>query len=285
MLPMLDMWTDVFAVPGRRATGTGAGQWAVVPPDWHGQLPAELDRIDSPTPYVWVIGRTQTNGPTDYEAIHRIQDGYQVRLLSDWGKPPSPSELVVDNNIDMHTPPLDQVNAMSGRDYFTLAAELMRLHPPHVTDWSMVKRMERIGVIVGQAYHSASLGSDVLDAVDAAPAQAQTALVEALPVMAAVTNGWQMNTHSIGVYGNFYAKRAVVAMVGLGANTPEDAVYPLLMTDEDGEPVDGSRNYVLHFDQMDLPPVEAFWSVTMYDEHGFQAPNELDRFAIGDRDP
>ena len=103
--------------------------------------------------------------------------------------------------------------------------------------------------------------------------------------MATVTNGWQMNVNAIGVYGNFYAKRAIVSMVGLGANPPEDAVYPLLMTDGDGAVVDGSRDYVLHFERDQLPPVDAFWSVTMYDGQGFQVANEIERFAIGDRDP
>jgi hypothetical protein len=105
-----------------------------------------------------------------------------------------------------------------------------------------------------------------------------------MSTMATVTNGWQMNVNSVGVYGNFYAKRAVVAMVGLGANPPEDAVYPLLVADADGDLIDGSINYVLHFEEKDLPPVEAFWSITMYDDQGFQVANELNRFAIGDRD-
>jgi hypothetical protein len=234
---------------------------------------------------VWVIGRTQTNGAADYEAVHAVQDGFGVCRLSEWGRTPQLQEVTVDPSIDMVSPPLDQVNAMSGRDYLALAAELMKLHRPHVSDWSIVQRMGRIGLIVGDSYPISALGAAVLAAVDAAPANAQAALLAALPTMAAVQNGWQMNTNSMGVYGNFYTKRAVVAMVGLGANSPEDAVYPLLIADEDGDKVDGSHNYLLHFDHKDLPPVGAFWSVTMYDEHGFQVANELKRFAIGDRDP
>jgi hypothetical protein len=93
-----------------------------------------------------------------------------------------------------------------------------------------------------------------------------------------------MNTDSVGVYGDFYLKRAIVAMIGLGANPVDDAVYPLSMADADGAPIDGSHDYILHFEASELPPVEAFWSVTMYDAEGFQAANELNRFAIGDRD-
>jgi hypothetical protein len=285
MLPMLDMWTDVFAVPGKRTSGTGAAQWVVAPPGWEGALPAGVARIDAPITYVWVKGRTQTNGPADYEAVHSVQDGFRVSRLSEWGGTPAEVSVVVNPSIDMVTPPLEQVNDMPGDGYFTLAAELMKMHRPHATDWSIVERMRRIGLVAGNSYPVESLGADVLEAVEAAPASAQAFLKAALPAMAPIQNGWQMNTNSLGVYGNFYTKRAVITMIGLGANPPEDAVYPLLMTDADGDRVDGSRNYVLHFDRGDLPPVGAFWSVTMYDEQGFQVANELNRFAIGDRDP
>jgi len=88
----------------------------------------------------------------------------------------------------------------------------------------------------------------------------------------------------IGVFGNGYVKRAIIARLGLGANPPEDAIYPLLETDADGNKLDGANQYVIHFDQGQLPPAGAFWSVTMYDAAGYQAANELNRFAIGDRD-
>ncbi|GGR63285.1 DUF1214 domain-containing protein [Streptomyces roseolus] len=88
----------------------------------------------------------------------------------------------------------------------------------------------------------------------------------------------------MGVYGNSYFKRAAVAAGGLGANPPEDALYPVLATDTDGNPATGENDYILHFDADALPPADAFWSITMYDAEGFQAANELDRFALGDRD-
>ena len=89
-----------------------------------------------------------------------------------------------------------------------------------------------------------------------------------------------MNTDTMGVYGNYYLKRAIVAQVGLGANLPEDAIYPLNLGDETGKPLDGANKYTLHFDKASLPPVNAFWSVTLYDNEGFQVPNTLNRFAV-----
>jgi hypothetical protein len=285
MLPMMDMWTDVFAVPGKRTSGTGPAQWALTAPGWQGELPEDVPSIGAPTPYIWIIGRTQTNGPSDYPAVHEVQNGFTITPLSQWGKEPSgPPPLTPADTIDMTTPPLDQVNALSGRQFFALAAELLKLHPPHLTDWSTIERMSHLGLVVGQSFDADAYGPEVVEAVSAAPAEAQRHLLSSLPTLAVVVNGWQMNTNSMGVYGTFYAKRAIVTMVGLGANPAEDAIYPLLMADGDGNKVVGESEYVLHFDADDLPPVDAFWSVTMYDDQGFQAGNELDRFAIGDRD-
>jgi len=101
-----------------------------------------------------------------------------------------------------------------------------------------------------------------------------------LPTLARVVNGWQMNTDTMGVYGNYYLKRAIVAREGLGANLPEDAVYPLNLGDQEGKPLDGSNRYALHFDKGETPPADAFWSVTLYDNDGFQVPNALNRFAV-----
>jgi hypothetical protein len=282
-LPMYDMWTDVFAVPGQRTTGTEAGSWAVIPPGWRGDLPGGVGRIDSPTPYVWIIGRTQTNGPADYPTVHKIQDAFRVTPLAHWGGQAPPVTAVTDPGVDMETPPLDQVNSMTAEDFFDYGLGLMTLQPPHLTDWSLTAQMRRLGLVAGARF--ADLDPAVQSALHDVPAAALQAMQQAFPRIAKVVNGWQMNIDTMGVYGNFYVKRAIITMVGLGANSAEDAVYPVLMADADGKPLTGDNDYVLHFDQAGLPPVHAFWSVTMYDAEGFQAANSLNRFAIGDRDP
>lgn len=284
LLPMLDMWSDVFAVPGKRTSGTGAGHFAVVPPGWKGELPAGVQRINAPTAYVWIIGRTQTNGPKDYDAVAKIQDGYTITPLSQWGKKAEPAAFAADPSVDMKTSPLDQVNGMPAAKYFSYGAELMKLHPPHITDWSTVARLKRIGIEPGKSFDFETAPPEVKSALERAVVDGLKMMKEKAPTLARVVNGWQMNTDTMGVYGNYYLKRAIIAMAGLGANQPEDAIYPQNVADADGKPMEGSSKYAMHFAKEELPPVDAFWSVTMYDEGGFQVANKINRFAIGDRD-
>lgn len=285
LLPLLDAWSNVFAVPGKRTSGTGAQTYALVTPDWKGSLPSGVQVIVAPTSFVWMIGRTQTNGPSDYEFVHQIQDNYKVMTLSEYtsGKV-KPISAKIDPSIDTKTPPLDQVNRMSAADYFKLASEAIKQNPPQMTDWSILERMKKIGFVVGQTYNLNAQPADVQTAVAQGAKEALAEMARKLPTLAKVVNGWQMNTDTMGVYGNYYLKRAIVAMVGLGANPPEDAIYPMAVADANGQPIDGANNYVLHFEKSELPPVGAFWSITMYDAQGFQVPNVLNRFAIGDRD-
>ncbi|MCP9826844.1 DUF1254 domain-containing protein [Synechococcus sp. EJ6-Ellesmere] len=284
MLPMLDMWSDVFACPGKRTTGTGAGRFAVVPPGWQGRLPEGVQRIDAPTPYVWIIGRTQTNGEKDYGAVHQVQAGYTTTPLTQLGKTPQPVRATIDPTVDMKTPPMTQVDGMDAGKYFGYAAELLKVNPPHITDQPIVARMRQIGIEPGKSFDLWKADLAVKRALERAAPDALKAMRAKIPTLARVVNGWQMNTDTMGVYGNYYLKRGIVALVGLGANLPEDAVYPLNIGDADGNPLNGANQYVLHFAQNEIPPAQVFWSITLYDEHGFPTANELKRNAIGDRD-
>jgi len=280
LLPMLDMWTDVFASPGWRTTGTKAGNFLLTPPGWTGTVPDAMTRINAPTPYVWLIGRTKTDGPPDYDAVRKIQAGYKVALLSEFGKPPKPVEFKLDPSVDMKTPPKVQVDTMAGGKYFAYAAELLKLHPPHVTDQPILARMKRIGIEVGKSFDISKLDPAVQKAVEGAPQDGQKLMAWKLPTLARVANGWSMNTDTVGVYGNYYLKRAILSQQGLGANVVEDAIYPLNLADESGKPLDGANKYTITFEKGAAPPVNAFWSITLYDQEGFQVGNVLNRFAV-----
>ena len=280
LLPMLDMWTDVFASPGWRTTGTRAANFLVAPPGWTGSVPEGVTRIDSPTPYVWIIGRTKTDGPPDYDAVHKIQAGYKIAPLSQWGKTSEAVTGKVDPTVDMKTPPKVQVDTMPADKFFGYAAELLRLHPPHITDQPIIARLKRVGFEVGKSFDLGKADPAVKAGLESAPETAQKLMQWKIPTMARLANGWSMNTDTMGVYGNYYLKRAMVAQVGLGANVPEDAIYPLNLADATGKPLDGVNNYTIHFDKGQTPPAEAFWSITLYDNDGFQVANPLNRFTL-----
>jgi len=290
LLPMLDMWTNVFASPGWRTTGTQAGNFLIVPPGWRPdlkekvvdefKLPKDTERIDAPTPYVWIIGRTKTDGPADYDAVHQIQAGYKITPLSEWGKTPAPIEAKIDPSVDVKTPPKTLVDTMPAGKFFAYAAELLKLHPPHITDQPIIAQMRRIGIEPGKSFDIAKLDPAVQKALETVPQDAQQLIKWKLPTLARVANGWSMNTDTMGVYGNYYLKRALITQFGLGANLPEDAIYPANLADDTGKPLDGANKYTIHFDKATMPPVDAFWSITLYDDEGFQVANDLNRFAV-----
>lgn len=280
LLPMLDMWTDVFASPGWRTTGNQAANFLITPPGWNGTVPSGMTRIDAPTPIVWIIGRTKTDGPADYDAVHKIQAGYKITALSQWGEAPAPPKVTIDPSVDMKTPPKIQVDTMPAEKFFAYAAQLLKVIPPHITDQPIIAQLKKIGFELGKSYDVPKLSPAIRDALASAPEDAKQLMTWKLPTLARVVNGWSMNTDAMGVYGNYYLKRAIVAQLGLGANVPEDAIYPVNLADESGKPLDGANKYTLHFDKGETPPASAFWSVTLYDNDGYQVANALNRFAV-----
>lgn len=285
LVPSLDMWTDIFASVGSRTTGTKAGHFAYVPPGWKGELPAGVQRIEAPTSTIWVMGRIQTNGPADYANVHKIQDGLKLTPLDQWGKgymPPATSP--VDAGVDSKTPPLVTVGKMTGVELFTRLAELMKTFPPHGNDYPILFRMRAIGLEPGKSWEAGKLNAATVAAINAGAKEGQEDMIAGIKTTGAHFNGWAVTVDNIGTYGTSYRQRAIVALAGLGANLPADAIYPVAFVDGDGKPLDGANKYVLHFDKGKTPPANAFWSLTMYDNEGFQVPNPINRFAIGDRD-
>src|SRR5262245_15514283 len=224
LLPMLDMWTDVFASPGKRTTGTGAQEYVLVGPGYGGDVPTGKQVIEAPTPWVWVIGRTQTNGPDDYAAVNAVQDGFRVTPLH-------PTDHSIDPQQDTTTEPLRLVNGMSAIDFFAFACEAMKLHPPHPTDFSMLARIANLGIVPGESFDAGVLAATAGDDVEAGATLAREAIAANIAHLGTSANGWAVATDAIGVYGNSYLKRATIAFGGLGANPPEDAIYPVLLAD------------------------------------------------------
>jgi hypothetical protein len=283
LMPMLDAWTTVFQVPGKRTTGTQAQRYVITGPSWSGTLPAGVVEYKSPTNLVWIIGRTYCTGtPQDYKEVHDFQDRLSLVPLSAYGKSYTPPPGHVDPSIDMKTPVRDQVNRLDAGAYFKLMAELMKNNPPSAADAPLVARMARIGIVPGRDFDITKLDSATAAVLRKAPDLAQAKIKAGLPAMGTVVNGWNIMLKT-GVYGTDYVDRAVVTAVGLGANRPEDAVYPTSLAADDGKPYDGANKYVMHFNKGALPPVRGFWSLTMYNAQFFFVENSLNRYTLSPR--
>jgi hypothetical protein len=286
VLPMMSLWTDMFAVPGTRTTGRNtARDFLLVGPNWRGEAPPGLEIIRSPTRIMNIGGRTQTNGVADYETVHKIQAGYKLTPLSAWGQGSYvPPKGKVDALLDMKTPPPVQIEKMDAATFFARFAELLKDNPPGPFDYPMIHRLERLGFKVGQNFDLNVTSPSIRQAFERGTTDGKTLVVKlGKEAGGEGQKGWVYTSRS-GAYGVDYSYRAAIAYCCLGENLPQDAIYPSLSVDSDGKPLDGSNRYVLHFDKGKFPPVDAFWSVTAYDTDGYLIPNTLNRQALGDRD-
>ncbi|MGD0306877.1 MAG: DUF1254 domain-containing protein, partial [Candidatus Acidiferrales bacterium] len=288
LFPLLDGWTDVFQVPGKRTTGTGAQKYAITGPGWTGTLPAGVTEYKSPTGMVWLLGRIYCTGtPEDYAAVHALQDHMSVVPLSSYGKPYSPPPGTVDSSLDTKTAVRDQINAMDGASYFKHFAELLKTNPPSADDAAMVAKLAKIGIVPGQDFDVSKLDPSTADGIAKAPKPAQDKIAawmkESLVAGdAKLENGWTFTTKT-GLYGTNYLQRALITWFGLGANRPEDAVYPTSEGPDIVRKYSGANKYVLHFDKGQTPPVDGFWSVTMYNAQYFFVDNPLNRYNVSQR--
>jgi hypothetical protein len=286
LFEMLDAWTNVFASPGKRTTGTGKGDFAITGPEWSGLLPAGMHEIKAPTDMVWIIGRTQTNGVADFPAVHALQEQYKLTPLSAWGKQSMPPRVPTDPDRDMTTSPVETVASMDATTFFGRLTMLMKDNPPAAADGPMVAKLATIGVVPGEPFDLNKGGKLTGKAIAGGVEDGKKRVVELghKPDNSRMVHGWMMTTQDIGTYGTDYDARAGAALVGLGANLPADAIYPMARVDGNGKPLTGANRYVIHFDRGQTPPVNAFWSVTMYNDKQFFVANPIDRYAIGDRD-
>ena len=283
LFPMLDGWTNVFQVPGKRTTGTGPQTYAITGPNWSGNLPEGVTEYKSKTSLVWVLGRIYCTGtPEDYAAVHKMQDEISVVPMSSYGKPYTPAVGKVDPNIDMKTAVREQVNSLSTEAYFNLLTELMVDNPPAKADDSIVTKMAKIGIIAGEQFSLEKFDEEIQKALQDVPKVAFEKIMAHFKSGGTFENGWMFTTNA-GVYGTDYLQRAFVTAIGLGANRPQDAIYPTSEKDAEGNPYDGANKYVMHFEKGQLPPAKGFWDLTMYDADYFFVDNPLNRYTLSQR--
>ncbi|MGI8328492.1 DUF1254 domain-containing protein [Actinomadura scrupuli] len=290
MMPMLSGWTDVFAAPGSRTTGQAGGHFTITGPGWSGTVPAGSRQVRSPTSLVWIIGRTTIAGIKDYLAVHALQDQMHLTPLSAWTGdpteyvPPGTPPASMASTPAMETPPVDQIAALDGITFFTRLNQLMVANPPHPGDAAALERFGTLGIVPGGGPGPLSTAESI-NAVHRAPEGGRAALRRIVGDAADDSvNGWTIY-RDLGDYGTDYAKRVLVAALGLGANLDADALYPRATVDATGAPLSGEHRYLLHFDAGERPPVNGFWSLTMYDDKQFFVANPIRRYAVGDRDP
>jgi hypothetical protein len=276
LLPFLDGWTNVFAVPGSRTTGTQAQTFLITGPGWSGTVPVGMTELKSPTAIVWLLGRIYCTGtPEDYAEVHALQDAFKLQPLSTWGKDYTAPTAKVDPAIDMKTAVRDQVNRLSTPEYFTLLADLMKRNPPATADAPALARFKAIGLNPGQSFDGKALDSRW----DRRLPQLSYDRIMLHLASLKRQNGWLFTTKT-GLYGTDYIQRALVTAIGLGANRPQDAVYPMSQRASLLEAYEGGEKYTLRFANGELPPVKGFWSLTMYDEQMFFVANPINRYSM-----
>jgi len=285
LMQMLDAWTNVFASPGTRTTGNDKRDFAILGPGWKGRLPSGLQVIQSPTRLACLGGRTQTNGKDDFETVRAIQDEYQLTPLSAWDRTYVPLSGSPQPGIDTKTPPVERIASLDANAFFSRLNTLMKDNPPARADYALLSRCFAVGIAPGMPFDMHSFGPAVAEGLEKSVRAAQGKIKsEAQRPRGRNSNGWTILPNNIANFGTDYNFRSVVAMIGLGANLPEDAIYPHALVDSQERPLNGKNQYVIRFAKGQLPPVNAFWSITAYNQKQFLVPNPIGRHAIGDRD-
>ena len=279
VIQLLDAYSNTFAYIGRRTTGTAPGSYALVPRGYAGALPAGVRRIESPTNLVWLLGRTLVTDAADLPEATQVMSGYRVTGLAGWAAGDRRPPIVL-----AAFPPSPPLPIPTGRAFYDALAVALAQSPPPRGDACALRAFTAAGIGPGRA------PGPELDAVLRAAARAGNRIVrgaEALEnrISRARHNGWLIPRGYIGSYGRNWLGRALVGLVALGANTPPETVYPVAITDARGRALSGRHRYTVRFERGELPPVGAFWSLTMYrnDLYLFDHPSR--RYSVGDRTP
>lgn len=285
LFPMVDLWMTIFASPGTRDGDDKAANYLLTGPGWTGIVPPGMKHIQSATRYMVILGRTYADGTEkDYEIVNALQAQYEITPLSAWGKDFVHKAPPVDPNppYSMTEKPQEAIAALGTAGYFDRMAELMCKDAPAAqADAPMLTKLKSIGVEPCKPFDASKIDA-------ATQASLPKAALEKIGAnqtsMGKVVDGWLI-TKGLGVYGTDYMKRAVVAAFGWPANLQEDAVYPYTEIDSAGQKLSGANNYTLTFAKGQSPPVNGFWSITMYeiDQGWWFVPNPLNKFTVSPR--
>lgn len=270
---LLDAWTESFAYLGTRTTGGAAGTWLLAPPGWQGTVPDGASRIDVPTPQAFLLGRLLVEDDADVPNVTALTARVALRPLDPEAAPPPALGT-------SRGPPA--ATATDGIAFWDELGDALAINPP-TTDAqrALLDRLDELGVGPGRHPSTEVSSAERLAALEAGIARG-FARIEATVESSGTRNGWRFRT-DIGTYGDDLALRAAIARNGWGANVPAEAVYPLAVEDSDGAPLDGANAYRIRFAPGALPPVRAFWSLTLYGPDRFLVENPLGRYALGDR--
>ena len=280
VIALFDMWTNIFASIGSRTTGTEAGDFLIVGPNWQGTPPADVKQVyKSPSRFVWVNGQMRADGPKDYEVVNPLQKQYKLTPLSRWSEQYTPSlEVPYTANPDTKISPLERIRNMDAGEYFGRLAQLLKDNPPLPANGPMVDTLGKLGFEPGKNFDISR--ADPSSARALQRAMGTFAILEKAVHVMPTQDGWAVMPSDIGDYGTDYLNRAGIAFVGLGAVQPIDISYPVAFNDSEDNPFDGASRYVLHFEKDQIPPTNVTWSVSIYDPDGFYVPNSINRYNL-----
>ena len=282
MFQMLDMWTDTYAVVGSRTIGQDGGTVTLVGPAHamsHHSTAHDIV-IHCPTPTTWIIGRTYAKHGDDMNRAIEFVDA----IVGQSEHEQTANSVPFPGDGSTKIPPVTKVQRLTAQEFFEYAARIVQHEGIRNTDGSIALRLRALGFVPGQPFDFTAQSADVQTAITNAPAIAMKRIKHLLNSRGNIVNGWSTTQGDIGTYGNSYTLRAAIAYIGLAANPTVDAVYIGSIADSDGDKLDGSRQYRIHYEPADIPPALAFWSITAYDHEGFMMSNPLNRFGIRSRD-
>jgi hypothetical protein len=295
----LDAYTNVFTYVGTRATGSQGGTYLITGPEWKGQVSEGMTQIWSPTNLAWILQRTLLKGAADIDNVHTIQDQMSVTPLSGSQIPNStvaPQATTTNTSEQQEVPmsaehqfiPPEQVQTpispkppfipTTGIKIYDEIGLAMHGNPLNPPDPALVTKLASIGIGPGMT-PSTQANDTIKQALQTGITEGEKLIAAKVPNLGTEVNGWRVSP--AGLYGLDYLFRAAVTKLGLGANIAQEALYPPAFTDSEGKPLSGNSSYVIHFDPGQQPPVDAFWSISMYNNASYFVDNPINRYTIG----